>query len=97
MPPDRPAEPRRVFRVYGVTGVDIFLGDVLDPEVRDSLRKAFGLQPWAVVRPALTPSAPPPDNTLRVVRPVAPAPGMTPTEYARLMEERARDRLGSAV
>ena len=71
MPPDRPAEPRRVFRVYGVTAMDLFLGDVLDPEVRDSLRKAFGLQPWAVVRRAHA-STPPPDNTLRIVRPVAP-------------------------
>jgi hypothetical protein len=29
--PDWPAAPRRVFRVYGVTPIGLFLGDIIDP------------------------------------------------------------------
>jgi len=91
---------RRAFCVYGVRQMDLFLGDVLDPAVRDPLRKSFGLQPWPVVRRQLTPpdaQPTPADNSLRVARPVAPPASMGHDDYVRLMQERPRDRLGSAV
>jgi hypothetical protein len=80
--------------------MDLFLGDVLDPEVRDPLRKAFGLQPWPLVRRALTPPEPDPTfperDSLRIARPVRP-PAMSHDDYAQLMQEPAYGRLGSAV
>jgi hypothetical protein len=81
--------------------MDLFLGDVIPADVRDPLRKSFGLQPWPLVRRALTPPEPdptPPDrDTLRVARPTRQAAAMSHDDYARLMQEPAYGRLGSAV
>lgn len=96
VPPYRPATSWRVF-AYGVIPVDLFLGDVLDPAVRDPLRKAFGLPPWSAVRNTLTLPPPAPDDFVRCVHPIEPPPGMTRDDYVQLMEEPARGKLGSAV